>query len=102
MNLNLTSQCKSKRLVLIITKFWVVIRKRHGGRVACYVRNELSYNILSISPNEIENIFFEILLLTNSNPTRDASSATEIRKDRIKRKFLVLSIIDEGFALVCD
>ena len=66
---------------MIITKFWVVIRNRQGGRVACYLRNDLSYSILSISPSEIENIFFEILLLTSSSPTRDASSATEIRKD---------------------
>ena len=37
-------------------------RNRHGGGVACYIRNDLSYNILSIFPFEIENIFLEILL----------------------------------------
>ena len=42
-------------------------RNRHGGDVACYVRNHLSYNILSVFPSEIENIFFEILL-PNSKP----------------------------------
>ena len=42
-------------------------RNRHGGGVACYIRNDLSYNILSVFPCEIENIFFEILLL-NSKP----------------------------------
>ena len=35
---------------------------RHGGGVACYIRNDLSYNILSVFPCETENIFFEILL----------------------------------------
>ena len=42
-------------------------RSRHGGGVACYIRNDLSYNILSVFPREIENIFFEILL-PNSKP----------------------------------
>ena len=37
-------------------------RNRHGGGVACYIRNDLSYNILFVFPCEIENIFFEILL----------------------------------------
>ena len=35
-------------------------RNRQGGGVACYIRNKLSYNILSVFPCEIENIFFEI------------------------------------------
>ena len=42
-------------------------RNRHGGGVACYIRNDLSYNILSVFSCEIENIFFEILL-PNSKP----------------------------------
>ena len=42
-------------------------RNRHGGGVACYIRNDLSYNILSVFPCEIENIFFKILL-PNSKP----------------------------------
>ena len=42
-------------------------RNRLGGRVACCIRNDLSYNILSVFPWEIENIFFEILL-PNSKP----------------------------------
>ena len=33
----------------------------------CYVRNDLSYNILSVFARQIENIFFEILL-PNSKP----------------------------------
>ena len=37
-------------------------RNRQGGGVVCYIRNELSYNIRSVFPSEIENIFFEILL----------------------------------------
>ena len=42
-------------------------RNRHGGGVACYIRNDLSYNILSVFPREIESVFFEILL-PNSKP----------------------------------
>ena len=37
-------------------------RNRHGGGVACYIRNDLSYVILSVFPPEIECVFFEILL----------------------------------------
>ena len=37
-------------------------RNRQGGGVACYIKNYLSYNILSVFPCEIENMFFEILL----------------------------------------
>ena len=48
-------------------KFMRCDRNRQGGRVACYIRNDLSYNILSVFPWEIENIFFEILL-PNSKP----------------------------------
>ena len=39
-------------------------RNRQGGGVACYIRNDLSYNILSAFPCEIENIFFEIFFET--------------------------------------
>ena len=39
-----------------------ILRNRHGVRVACYMRNDLSYKILSVFPCEIENMFFEILL----------------------------------------
>ena len=42
-------------------------RNIHGGGVACYVRNELNYNIISVFPREKESVFFEILLL-NSKP----------------------------------
>ena len=37
-------------------------RNRKGGRVACYVRNNLSYIKKDFLPEEIENIFFETLL----------------------------------------
>ena len=37
-------------------------RNRHGGGAACYIRNDLSYNIVSLFPREIESAFFEILL----------------------------------------
>ena len=42
-------------------------RNRHGEGVACYIRSNLSYNILSVFSREIEKIFFEILL-PNSKP----------------------------------
>ena len=42
-------------------------RNRHGGGVACYIRNDLSYNVQSYFPKDIENIFFE-LLLSNTKP----------------------------------
>ena len=37
-------------------------RNRKVGGVACYVRYDLSYIEKDFSPEEIENIFFEILL----------------------------------------
>ena len=42
-------------------------RNRHGGGVVCYIRNDLSYEVKSFFPPEIENIFFEILL-PNTKP----------------------------------
>ena len=41
-------------------------RNRHRGGVACYIRNDLSYNIIFF-PHEIKSVFFEILL-PNSKP----------------------------------
>ena len=38
-------------------------RNRHGGGVACYIINDLSYNIISVFPSEIESVFFEICYL---------------------------------------
>ena len=35
---------------------------RHGDDVACFIRNDLSYNIKSLLPSEIENILIEIVL----------------------------------------
>ena len=32
-------------------------RNRHGGGVACYIRNDLSYNVKSYFSKDIENIF---------------------------------------------
>ena len=37
-------------------------RNKKGGRVACYVRNDLSYIEKDFFPQKIENFFFEILL----------------------------------------
>ena len=38
-------------------------KNRKGGGVACYVRNNLNYIKKDFFPEEIENIFFEMLLL---------------------------------------
>ena len=46
----------SKRLVLIITKFCVVIETDTEEVLPCYVRNDLSYNILSVFPSDTENL----------------------------------------------
>ena len=35
-------------------------RNRNGGGVACYIRNDLYFNIKNIFSNSIEHVFFEI------------------------------------------
>ena len=45
----------------------MIIINRQGEGVAWYIKNDLSYNTLSVFPCEIENIYFEILL-PNSKP----------------------------------
>ena len=40
---------------------------RHGGGVACYIRNDLRYNIISAFPRGIESALLEIVL-PNSKP----------------------------------
>ena len=40
---------------------------RHGGRVVCYIKNDLSFDVKPFFPPEIENVFFEILL-PNTKP----------------------------------
>ena len=42
-------------------------RNRHGGGVACYVRNDLSFTRRNYFPRDIETIFIEIFL-PNTNP----------------------------------
>ena len=37
-------------------------RNRHGGGVACYIINDVSFNVRGNFSNEIENIFFDMLL----------------------------------------
>ena len=37
-------------------------RNRNGGGVACYIRNDLCFNIKNIFSNSIEHAFFEILI----------------------------------------
>ena len=41
-------------------------RNRQGGGVACYITNDLSYNILPVFPCEIENIFLKFYYLTQN------------------------------------
>ena len=36
-------------------------RNRHGGGVACYIRNNLSYNVQSYSPKDIKNMFWIVI-----------------------------------------
>ena len=42
-------------------------KNRHGVGVACYIRNDLSYNVKSYFSKDTENIFFE-LLSPNTKP----------------------------------
>ena len=42
-------------------------RNRNGGGLASYIRNDLSWNVKSYFPKDIENIFFE-LFLPNTKP----------------------------------
>ena len=37
-------------------------RNRHGGKLVCYIRKDISYDVKYFFPHEIENVFFEILL----------------------------------------
>ena len=37
-------------------------KNKHGGGVACYIRDEIRYNIKTSFPKDLENIFFESLL----------------------------------------
>ena len=87
-------------------------RNRHGGGVACYIRNDLSYNILSVFPREIESVFFEILL-PNSKPITvgtiyrppNQSNFLEVINESTNRIDLVMNKIDSKFninlSLIC-
>ena len=37
-------------------------RNRHGGGVVCYIKNNISFNVLNVFPLDAENIFINILL----------------------------------------
>ena len=43
-------------------------RNRHGGGLACFIRNDLYYNTKSFLPPEIENVFIEIFLPHSKPP----------------------------------
>ena len=38
-------------------------RNRNGGSVACYVRNDLCFNIKNVFSSSLEHVFFLIILL---------------------------------------
>lgn len=65
--MNLNVSVLEKEISLENYKTLYCDRNRHRGSVTCYVRKDLSYNILYGFPHEIENIFLEILL-PNSKP----------------------------------
>ena len=71
------SVCESKldaseqEIIIDDYKILCCDRNRHGKAVACYLSNDLSYNILSAFPREIENIFLEILLINSINELID-------------------------------
>ena len=44
-------------------------RNRHRRGVACYTRNDFSYNIASVFSQKIQNVFFEILLPSSKTIT---------------------------------
>ena len=46
-------------------------RNRQRGGVACYIRSDLSYNIISVFPSESESVFIEIML-PNSKPNSNS------------------------------
>ena len=40
-------------------------RNRHGGGVACFIRNDLSYNTKSFLPSEIESLLLWVLFIVH-------------------------------------
>ena len=82
-------------------------RNRYGGGVACYIRNDLSYNILSVFPREIESVFFEILL-PNSKPITvgtiyrppNQSNFLEVINESMNRIDLVMNKFDSKFTFL--
>ena len=50
-------------------KYLAVTKLETEGRVDCYIRNKLSYTRNNSFPNDIENVIFEILLLTTKQTT---------------------------------
>ena len=61
-------------------------RNRQGGGVVCYVKNDLSYNTLSIFPREVENIFFEILITVGAlYPSPSQNNFLEVLNDNMNK-----------------
>ena len=56
--------CKFKTSEIQIENYDLICsdRNRHGGDVACFIRNDLSYNTKLFLLSEIENIFIDIFL----------------------------------------
>ena len=66
MNRNLTLSVLQQEISIDNYKIMHCDRNRHGGVVACYIRNDLSYNVLPVFPCKIENI-----LLPNSSKSQN-------------------------------
>ena len=71
-------------------------RTRHGRGAACYIRNDLSYNILSVFSREIESVFFEILLPNSKSITVGAICHPPNQSNFLEALVLLKNWIDLG------
>ena len=71
-------------------------RTRHGRGAACYIRNDLSYNILSVFSREIESVFFEILLPNSKSITVGAICRPPNQSNFLEALVLLKNWIDLG------
>ena len=67
-------------------------RNRHRGGVACYIRNDLSYNVKSYFSKNTENIFFKLLspntipiVLCKTYCTPKQTNVTEIFNENLSK-----------------
>ena len=71
-------------------------RTRHGRGAACYIRNDLSYNILSVFSREIESVFFEISLPNSKSITVGAICRPPNQSNFLEALVLLKNWIDLG------